>query len=151
MGFGGSSITRALRRDIMRAAASIVVATALGALAASPSRAQDAPPASPLHTLLKGAGLTTDVDTPPDFVVQSRPAQQPAPMPVFTIPVEPQGKVKTAKELETMDGDLEAVGKAHDALRAAFPPSAKAVADAEAAKKAKAEKKAAASGPIPKF
>ena len=48
-----------------------------------------------------------------------------------------------------MDGDLEAVAKRHDALRAAFPPSAKAVAQAAAAKKAKSQDKPAASGPDP--
>ncbi len=82
--------------------------------------------------------------------MQSRPAQQPASIPAFTTPAEPPGTIKTAKELEAMDSDLEAVGKRHDALRAAFPPSAKAVADAAAAKKAKSEKKAAAAA-SPKF
>jgi hypothetical protein len=141
-----------LWREGMRTAPLIVVATLLGALAASPSRAQDAPqPESPLRSLMRGAGLATDVDPPPDFVVQSRPAQQPASIPVFATPAEPPGTIKTAKELDAMDSDLAAVGKTHDALRAAFPPSAKAVAEAAAAKKAKSEKKAAAGGATPKF
>ena len=136
----------------MRAAPLIVVATLFGALAASPSKAQNAPqPDSPVRSLMRGMGLATDVDPPPDFVVQSRAAQQPASIPPFTTPAEPPGTVKTDKELEAMDSDLEAAGKTHDALRAAFPPAAKAVADAAAAKKAKSEKKSAAGGPSPKF
>ncbi len=140
------------RRENARTAPLIVVATLLGTLAAVPSRAQDAPqPDSPLRSLMKGAGLVTDVAPPPDFVQQSRPAQQPASIPVFTTPAEPPGKVKTVKELQAMDGDLEAVGKRHDALRAAYPPSAKAVAEAAAAKKAKSKNKPAHSGPLPTF
>jgi hypothetical protein len=100
---------------------------------------------------MKGAGLATDVDPPPDFVVQSRPAQQPASIPAFTTPAEPPGKIKTAKEVEAMDSDLEAVARRHDALRAAYPPSAKAVAAAAAAKKDKSMNKSAAPGLVPPF
>ena len=67
-------------------------------------------------------------------------------------PPEPPGKVKVAKEVKAIDSDLEAIAKQHDALRAAFPPSAKAVADAEAAKAAKAKTKTSrAKSPIPRF
>ncbi len=139
-------------REGMRTTSPILVAALLAALAASDARAQDATtPDSPLRALLKGAGIVTDVDPPPDFVVQSRPARPPAPIPAFTKPDEPPGKVKTAKELEEMDSDLTAVGKRHDALRAAYPPSAKAVAEAAASKKDKSKKKPAADGLLPKF
>ena len=139
-------------REGMRTTPLIVVATLLGALAASPSRAQDAAqPDSPFRSLMKGAGLATDVDPPPDFVVQSRPAQQPASIPAFTTPAEPPGKIKTAKEVEAMDSDLEAVAMRHDALRAAYPPSAKAVAAAAAAKKDTSMNKSAAPGLVPPF
>jgi hypothetical protein len=152
MGFGGFSMMSERRREKAPTPPLIVVAALLGALAAFPSRAQDAsPPESPLRSLLKGAGLATDVAPPPDFVVQSRPAQAPAAIPAFAIPPEPPGKVKTAKELEAMDGDLEAVGKRHDALRAAYPPAARAVAAAAAAKKAKAKNRPADNSPIPTF
>ncbi|MGD0642419.1 MAG: hypothetical protein ABSC22_16870 [Roseiarcus sp.] len=157
MGCDGISMISALRRETKRTASLVVVATLLGALAACSSMAQDAPaqdaaqPESPLRSLMKGAGLATDVDPPPDFVRESRPAQEPAPIPAFTTPAEPPGAVKTAKELEALDNDLEAVAKRHDALRAAFPPSAKAVAQAAAAKKAKSKAKPASSGPIPTF
>ncbi|MGO4871411.1 MAG: hypothetical protein ACLPGW_12500 [Roseiarcus sp.] len=146
-----------LRREAKRTASLVVLGTILGALAACSSMAQDAPaqdaaqPDSPLRSLMKGAGLATDVDPPPDFVQQSRPAQEPASIPAFTAPAEPPGAVKTAKELEAVDSDLEAVAKRHDALRAAFPPSAKAVAQAAAAKKAKSKNKPTAGGPIPTF
>jgi hypothetical protein len=54
-------------------------------------------------------------------------------------------------ELKAMDSDLDAANKKHDALRRAFPPSAKAMAEAEAAKKAKSKKKAPADGAKPVF
>ena len=63
--------------------------------------------------------------------------------PVFTPPDEPPGKPKSAKEIEAIDGDLESIGKRHDALLATFPPSAKAVAAAAAEKKAKSKRKPA--------
>ena len=88
---------------------------------------------------MKAAGLAADVDQPPDFVVQSRPAQAPESVPVFTAPAEPPGKIENAKGLGAVDADLEAAGKRHDALRAAYPPSAKAVAEEAAAKKAKSK------------
>ena len=141
-----------LWREGMRTAPLIVVAALFGMLAASASKAQNAPqPESPVRSLMRGVGLATDVDPPPDFVMQSRPAQEPASIPPFTTPPEPPGAIKTAKELEATDSDLQAAEKSHDALRAAFPPAAKALAEAAAAKKAKSEKKAAGSGPVPKF
>ncbi len=151
MGFGGYWTRSARRRETRGTTPLIVVATLLGALAASPARAQDAPPDSLFRSLMKSAGLATDVAPAPDFVTQSRPAQESAPIPVFATPVEPPGKVKTAKEVDALDGDLQAVSKRHDALRAAYPPSAKAVADAAAAKKAKSKNKPEHSGPMPTF
>ncbi len=151
MDFGGFATTPGRGRASARTTPLIAVATLLAALAASPARAQEASPDSPFRELMKGAGLATDVAPPHDFVQQSRPPQEPDSIPAFTTPPEPPGKIKTAKELEAMDGDLEAVAKRHDALRAAFAPSAKAVAQAAAAKKAKSRDKPARSGPIPTF
>lgn len=130
----------------------MLLAALAGALAASGARAQDAPQAeSPFRALLKGAGIVTDVDAPPDFVVRSRPAEEAAPIQVFAAPDEPPGKAKTAKQLEDLGSDLEAIVKRHDALRAAYPPSAKAVAVAAAAKKDKSKTKPAGGDPLPKF
>jgi len=134
----------------------VVAAALLMGFAASASCAQDSlpaapPPDSPLRALMKAAGLATDVNPPPDFVLQSRPAQQPDPIPPFTKPPEPPAKAKTASEVDAIDSDLEAIGKRHDALRASFPPSAKAVAEAAAAKKAKSKTKPAGNGLIPSF
>ena len=56
-------------------------------------------------------------------------------------PDEPPGKAKKAKEIEAIGGELESIGKRHDALLATFPPSAKAVAAAAAEKKAKSKRK----------
>jgi hypothetical protein len=111
---------------------------------------QDAAPSSdpdqsPLHSLAKGLGFATDVAPPPDFVQQSRPAAPQQEIPVFTPPREPPGKIKSAKEVEAIDSDLEAIGKRDDALRAAYPPSARAVA---AAKKAKSKPKPALAPPL---
>ena len=126
-----------------RVAALAVAATALAACIAPAQEA--APPnaqsPSPLHSLAKGLGFATDVDPPPDFVQQSRPAEPGAEIPVFAAPDEPPGKVKSAKEIEAIGGDLESIGKRHDALLATFPPSAKAVAAAAAEKKAKSKRK----------
>ena len=59
-------------------------------------------------------------------------------IPVFATPAEPPGKIKSAKEVESIDSDLEAIAKRHDALRAGYAGSAKAVA---AAKKEKSRRK----------
>ncbi len=100
---------------------------------------------------MKIVGFATDVNQPPDFVQQSRPAA-PAPLiPAFRKASEPPGEVKSKDEINAIDSDLEAISKQHDALRAAFPPSAKAMADAEAAKAAKAKNKSAQKSPIPSF
>jgi len=137
-------------RESMRTTPALFVAALLAVFAVCGARAQDAtPPDSPLRSLLKGAGVVIDPDEPPDFVVRSRPAQPPASIPAFATPDEPPGKVKTAKELEQLDSDLTAVGKRHAALRAAYPASAKAVAEAAAAKKDKSKTKRAAGGPLP--
>ena len=105
-----------------------------------PARAQDAQ-ASPLRAIAKGAGLAIDPAPPPAFVMATRPAGEPAPIPVFATPEEPPSKIKSAADLKAMDADLERAGKRHDAIRAAFPPSAKAMAEAEAAAAKKAKKK----------
>ncbi len=128
-----------------RVAALAVAATTFAACAAPAQEAtppQDESP-SPLHSLAKGLGFATDVEPPPDFVQQSRPAEPAAEIPIFTEPDEPPGKPKSAKEIEAIGGDLESIAKRHDALRAALPPSAKAVAAAAAEKKAKAKRKPA--------
>ena len=141
-------------REGMRTTPAIIVATLLAFFAVSGARAQNAtPPDSPLRGLLKGVGVVTDPDEPPDFVVRTRPAQPAESIPAFATPDEPPGKVKTAKELEELDTDLAAVGKRHEALRAAYPPAVKAVAEAAAAaaaaKKDKSNAKRAAAGPLP--
>jgi hypothetical protein len=104
------------------------------------------PDQSPIHSLAKSFGFATDVDPPPDFVQQSRPGAPQQEIPVFTPPNEPPGKVKSAKEVEAIDDDLEAIVKRHDALRAGYAPSARAVAEA---KKVKSKPKPVAAGPAP--
>jgi hypothetical protein len=140
------------RRRARSAALAIATATATLAVCAAP--AQEATPPqnespSPLHSLAKGLGFATDVDPPPDFVQQSRPAQPAAEIPVFNPPDEPPGKAKSAKEVQAIDDDLESIAKSHDALRAAYPPAAKAVAAAAAEKKAKSQRKSDAAAGSP--
>ncbi len=84
-----------------------------------------------LDSLAKSVGLTPDEANPPDFVKTSRPKTPAAAMPVFDAVDEPPSTVKSAAELKAMDVDLTQEGRKHDALRAAFPPSAKAVAEAK--------------------
>jgi hypothetical protein len=133
---------------------SAALAIAAATLAACAAPAQEAtPPAnespSPLRSLAKGLGFATDVDPPPDFVQQSRPAVPAAEIPVFNPPNEPPGKAKSASEVQAIDDDLESIAKSHDALRAEFPPAAKAVAAAAAEKKAKSQRKSDAAAGAP--
>lgn len=136
-----------------RRAAAAALAIAGTALAAGVAPAQEAPPQgdspSPIHSLAKSFGFATDVEPPADFVQQSRSAEPQANIPVFTPPNEPPGKAKNAKEIEAIGGDLESIGKRHDALLATFPPAAKAVAAAAAEKKAKSKRKSSAAGAPP--
>jgi len=133
--------------------AAAVLAIAGTTLAAGLALGQEAPAqgdsSSPIHSLAKSFGFATDVEPPPDFVQQSRSAEPQPSIPVFTPPNEPPGKAKSAKEVEAIDGDLESIGKRHDALMATFPPAAKAAAAAAAEKKAKAKRKASAAGAPP--
>ncbi len=141
IGLGAIATIFSRRRG--RVGAWAVAATAFAVCAAPAQEAtppQDESP-SPFHSLAKSFGFATDVAPPPGFVQQSRPAQPAAEIPVFTPPDEPPGKPKSAKEIEAIDGDLESIAKRHDALLAAFPPSAKAVAGAAAEKEKKAKSK----------
>ncbi len=94
-----------------------------------------------LKSAAKIAGFATDVAPPADFVLQSRPQTDQDYIPVFQPPPEPAKPVLSDKDLKTVRGDLDAVGKAHDAIRAAFPPAAKAVAEEKAAEAKKAQAK----------
>jgi hypothetical protein len=111
-------------------------------LLASPGGAQQ--PDSPLKSVAKTLGFATDVAPPADFVRQSRPSSEPDYMPIFQPPPEPAKKALGDKELKAVRGDLDSLEKTHDAIRQAFPPSAKAVAEQQAAQKAKEKAKTAA-------
>jgi hypothetical protein len=149
MGLRALSTNFGLRRA--RSAALAIAAATLAVCAASAQEAtppqNDSP--SPLHSLAKGLGFATDVDPPPDFVQQSRPAEAAPTIPVFKPPDEPPGKAKSAGEVQAIDDDLESIAKTHDALRAAFPPAAAAVAAAAAEKKAKSQRKSNAAAGAP--
>lgn len=122
------------------------------ALALTPAGARaddDSPFVDPLRALAKLGGLATDAPPPPDFIQSSRPKAPQAPIPIFQPPQEPTSTILSKDDLKSLDKDLETTGKKHDALRAAFPPSAKAVADAEAARKAKKAKAAPTPSPTP--
>ena len=145
---------RAFSTIFDRRARAMALAFVTTTLAACAAPAQEATPSqnespSPFHSLAKGFGFATDTDPPPDFVQQSRPAEPAAQIPVFTPPAEPPGKVKDAKEIEAIDSDLESIAKRHDALRAAYPPAAKAAAAAAAEKKAKSKPKPADAADAP--
>jgi hypothetical protein len=108
---------------------------ALAALSASGSAsfAQDSD--SLLKRGAKLLGFATDVAPPADFVQKSRPAGDLDFIPAFQPPPEPARPALKGSDLKTLQGDLEAVQKQADALRRAYPPAAKAIADQEAAKK----------------
>ena len=80
-------------------------------------------------------GFATDLAPPADFVAKSRPASDPDFIPVFQPPPEPALPALKETDLKAVKTDLDALQKKHDALRQAYPPAAKARAEAEAAKK----------------
>jgi hypothetical protein len=85
----------------------------------------------------KALGFATDVPPPADFVTKSRPPADPDFIPVFQPPPEPSRPALKTDELKSMRGDLDSVQKRHDAIRQAYPPAAKALAEAAAAAAAK--------------
>jgi hypothetical protein len=90
------------------------------------------------NVLKQGAkllGFATDVAPPADFVAKSRPASDPDFIPLFQPPPEPERPALKDNDLKAVKTDLDALQKKHDALRQAYPPAAKALADEEAAKK----------------
>jgi hypothetical protein len=100
---------------------------------------------SVLKSAMKMLGFATDVAPPADFVVKSRPNGDLDYIPIFQPPPEPAKPALKDKDLTAVKGDLDSVQKQADAVRQAFPPAAKAVADeqAAAAKKAKTSPPAA--------
>jgi hypothetical protein len=78
-------------------------------------------------------GFATDVAPPADFVVKSRPAGDLNYIPVFQPPPEPTRPALRDIDLKAVKSDLDAVQKRHDALRQAYPPAVKALADEKAA------------------
>ncbi len=80
-------------------------------------------------------GFATDLAPPADFVAKSRPATDPDFIPVFQPPPEPAAPALKDDDLKAVKSDLDALQKKHDALRQGYPPAAKALAEAEAAKK----------------
>ena len=96
---------------------------------------------SVLKNAAKMGGFATDVDPPADFVVKSRPAGGDDYVPVFRPAFVHENKAKTPAELKALEADFGAVQVRHDAMRSAFPPAAKAVAEQKAAEASKAKKK----------
>jgi hypothetical protein len=94
---------------------------------------------SVLKNVMKLMGFATDTAPPADFVQQSRPKGDLNYIPVFQPPPEPARPRLEDKQLQSVRNDLDSLQKRDDALRQAFPPAAKAVAEEAAAKKAKAK------------
>ena len=116
----------------------LCLACAAACLWASAATAQQAD--SPLKSVMKMMGFATDVAPPADFVAKSRPNGDVDYIPIFQPPPEPARPVLTDKELKTTQGALDSIEKGHDAVRQAFPPAAKAMAEQQAAaQKAKAK------------
>ena len=81
-------------------------------------------------------GFATDVGPPADFVAKTHPSGDLNYIPVFQPPPEPSRPPLKEPDLKAMKSDLEGVAKQHDAIRQAFPPAAKAMAEQQAAQKA---------------
>jgi hypothetical protein len=99
------------------------------------------------RTIAKKLGMATDPSEPADFVVKSRPTGEEEFIPIGRKESEHSIKVKTPAELKAMQAGFDAVKVRHDALRSTFAPAVKAVADAQAAKAAKAAQKHPSSSP----
>jgi hypothetical protein len=108
---------------------------AVAALSASGSASLAQESDSLLKRGAKFLGFATDVAPPADFVQKSRPTGDLDFVPVFQPPPEPARPALKGADLNTLKGDLESTQKQADALRRAYPPAAKAIADADAAKK----------------
>ena len=81
-------------------------------------------------------GFATDVAPPQDFVVKSRPVGRSRLYSRLPAAARARaGKALNDGELKAMKSDLDALQKRHDTLRLDSPPAAKALADADAAKK----------------
>jgi hypothetical protein len=88
-----------------------------------------------LKQAFKVLGFATDVAPPADFVAKTHPTGDLNYIPVFQPPPEPARPKMKDPDLKAMRSDLDGVEKQHDALRQAFPPAAKAMADQQAAQK----------------
>lgn len=116
-----------------------IAAAAVVCLSASCATADD----NPIRGVAKLLGFATDAGAGADFVEKTRPAKEPDFIPVFRPPPEPARPILNPQQLNTLKGDLDSTEKSHDALRAGFPPAAKAMAE-EAAKAKSAAKTAPA-------
>jgi hypothetical protein len=108
---------------------------ALAALFAGGSEAYAQQQDSILKQAFKVLGFATDVAPPQDFVTKTRPSGDLNYIPVFQPPPEPARPALKKDELKSMKGDLDGVQKQHDTLRQGFAPSAKALAEQQAAQK----------------
>jgi hypothetical protein len=118
----------------------VAAACALAVAFVSPAFAQESD--SPLKSVAKLLGFATDVAPPADFVETSRAGAEKDYIPIFRPPPEPAKPVLNKDQFNALKSDLDSTEKSHNAARAAFPPSAKAVAEADAAKKKAAAKSA---------
>jgi hypothetical protein len=120
-------------REPWRVAAAGVLALAMFVASGADAFAQQQD--SILKQAFKVLGFATDVGPPVDFVTKTRPGSDPGYIPAFQPPPEPARPKLKSDELKAVQSDLDGVGKQHDALRQAFPPAAKAMAEEQAAKK----------------
>jgi hypothetical protein len=108
---------------------------ALAAVFTSGSGASAQQQDSLLKQAFKLFGFATDVAPPADFVSKTRPNGDLDYIPVFKPPPEPSRPTLKAPELKSMKTDLDGVEKRDDAIRQAFPPAAKALAEERAGQK----------------
>ena len=108
---------------------------ALAALSASGSQVCAQQQDNIVKQAFKVFGFATDVPPPPNFVAKTRPSGDLDYIPVFQPPPEPARPLMKSDRLNAIKSDLNAVDKRDDALRQAFPPAAKAMAEERAAQK----------------
>jgi hypothetical protein len=108
---------------------------ALATLVAGGSEVDAQQQDSILKQAFKVFGFATDAPPPADFVAKTRPPSDLNYIPVFQPPPEPARPTLKTDQLKALKGDLDGVQKQHDTLRQGFGPSAKALAEEQAAQK----------------
>jgi hypothetical protein len=105
---------------------------ALAALSASGTDVSAQQQDNILKQAFKVFGFATDTPPSANFVAKTRPSGDLDYIPVFQPPPEPARPLLKGDQLKAIKSDLNSVDQRDDALRRAFPPAARAMAEERA-------------------